>query len=85
LSKSGALTASEAKRAELSLVLEFGQAVAEGSVRYLSAEGRVHYLYAKGRVRYLFAEGGDATRPRPLILKLFLKATKTHKCTVHVT
>jgi hypothetical protein len=62
VSQSGALTASEAKRAELSLVLEFGQAVAEGRVRYLSAEGRV---------RYLFAEGGDATRPRPLILKLF--------------
>ena len=60
--QSGVLTASEAKRAELSLVLEFGQAVAEGRVRYLSAEGRV---------RYLFAEGGDATRPRPLILKLF--------------
>jgi hypothetical protein len=62
VSKSGTLTASEAKRAELSLVLEFGQVVGEGRVRYLSAEGRV---------RYLFAEGGDATRPRPLILKLF--------------
>jgi hypothetical protein len=29
----------------------FGQAFAEGRMRYLSAEGRV---------RYLFAEGGDA-------------------------
>jgi hypothetical protein len=59
VSQSGALTASEAKRAELSLVLEFGQAFAEGRVRFLSAEGRV---------RYLFAE-----------------ATKTQKCTAHVT
>jgi hypothetical protein len=71
VSQNGALTASKAKRAELSLVLEFGQAVAEGRVRYLSAEGRVCYLFAEGRVRYLFAKGGDATRPRPLILKLF--------------
>jgi hypothetical protein len=39
--------------AELSLVLEFGQAVAEGRVRYLSAEGRVRYLFAERRVRYL--------------------------------
>jgi hypothetical protein len=39
VSQSGALTASEAKRAELSFVLEFGQAVAEGCVRYLFAEG----------------------------------------------
>jgi hypothetical protein len=62
VSQSGALTASEAKRAELSLLLEFGQAV---------AEGRVHYLSAEGGLRYLFADGGDATRPRPLILKLF--------------
>jgi hypothetical protein len=38
----------------------FGQAVAEGLVRYLSAEGRVRYLFAEGRVRYLFAEGSDA-------------------------
>ena len=45
VSQSGALTASEAKRAELSLLLEFGQAVAEGRVRYLSAEGRVRYLF----------------------------------------
>jgi hypothetical protein len=39
--------------AELSLVLQFGQAVAEGRVRYLSDEGRVRYLFAEGRVRYL--------------------------------
>jgi hypothetical protein len=31
--------------------LEFGQAVAEGRVRYLFAEGRVRYLFAEGRVR----------------------------------
>jgi hypothetical protein len=38
-------------RRELSLVLEFGQAVAEGRVRYPFAEGRVRYLFAEGRVR----------------------------------
>jgi hypothetical protein len=37
--------------AELSLVLEFGQAVAERRVRYLFAEGRVRYLFAEGRMR----------------------------------
>jgi hypothetical protein len=36
---------------------KFGQAVAEGRVRFLSAEGQVRYLSAEGRVRYLFAEG----------------------------
>jgi hypothetical protein len=41
----------------------FGQAVAEGRVRYLSAEGRVRYLFAVGRVRYLFAEGEQRFRP----------------------
>jgi hypothetical protein len=60
VSQSGALTASKAKRAELSLVLEFGQAVAEGRVHYLSAKGRMLYLFAEGRVRYLLAEGCDA-------------------------
>jgi hypothetical protein len=56
--------------------LEFGQAVAEGRVRYRSAEGRVRYLSAEGRVRYLFAEGGDATRPRPLNSKTFLESNQ---------